>query len=137
MNKSIKELFSASKLYNKYLITVRIKLNNSNIAEIEHIQNFKDFSETADQVYEEIKNEWFFLSNNDNIKFFRLKNDSIDTHKTNFYENYYALESIAKLYGFDNWYTNVKNKSSSSSSPKSISISVSDIESNKILINNI
>jgi hypothetical protein len=133
MNKSIKELFSASKLYNKYLLTVRIKLNNSNMNEIEHIKNFKEFSETADQVYEEIKNEWFYLSNNDNIKLFRLKNDSIETHKTNFYENYYALESIAKLYGFDNWYTNAKYKLSSSSSPNSMS----NMESNTNLINNI
>ena len=132
MNKSIKELFNASKLYNKYLLTVKTKLNNSNINNIDHIKNkeFIEFSEIAEQTYEEIKNEWFYLSNNDNIKLFRLKNDNIETHKNNLYENYNTLEYIAKLYGFDNWYITAKIKSSSSS-PKSIKNSES-----KNLINN-
>jgi len=129
MNKSIKELFNASKLYNKYLLAVKIKIENSNLDGIEQIKNFKDFSETAEHVYEEIKNEWFYL-NNDNIKLFRLKNDSIETHKNNFIENYNALESIARLYGFDNWYNTAKIKSSSSS-PKQIS----NIESNNLMNN--
>jgi hypothetical protein len=131
MNKSIKELFSASKLYNKYLITVKIKINNSNnnLDELDTIKTFNEFSETADQIYEEIKNEWFYLSNNDNLKPFRLKNDSLEIHKNNLLENYCTLESIAKLYGFDTWYTNAKIKLSSSSS-----ISPSN---NNIVINNI
>jgi len=116
MNKSLKEIFNASKLYNKYLLTVKIKIINSNINDIEHIKNFKDYSETAEQLYEEIKNEWFYL-NNDDIRLFRFKNESLESHKINFYDNYNALESIAKLYGFDNWYITAKNKYSSSSSP--------------------
>ena len=135
MNKSIKDLFNASKLYNKYLLTIRIKLNNSNMNDMENTKNFKEFSETAEQLYEEIKNEWFYLSNNDNIKLFRLKNDNIETHRDNFYENYQALESIAKLYGFDNWYATAKYKLSSSSSPRLVSNSNMDF--NKNLINNI
>ncbi len=123
MSKSIKELFNASKMYNKYLQTIRIKVDNSNLDEIDQIKNlnnFKQFSDTAEQIYEEIKNEWFYLNNN-NIRLFRLKNDSIETHKLNFIENYNALETIAKLYGFDNWYIVAKNKSSSTSSPKLLS----------------
>lgn len=123
MSKSIKELFNASKMYNKYLQTIRIKVDNSNLDDIDQIKNlnnFKQFSDTAEQIYEEIKNEWFYLNNN-NIRLFRLKNDSIETHKLNFIESYNALETIAKLYGFDNWYIVAKNKSSSSSSPKLLS----------------
>jgi len=128
MNKSIKDSFNASKLYNKYLQTLKTKLNNSNI---DATTNFKELSESSDQLYEEIQNEWFYLSNNDMIKSFRLKNDNIELHKTNFYENYYALESIAKLYGFDAWYTTARFKLTSSSSPSIISSNI-----NKNIVNN-
>lgn len=119
MNKSIKDSFNASKLYYKYLQTIKTKLNDSNM-DVSH--NFKEYSETSDQLYEEIQNEWFYLSNNDLIKSFRLKNDNIDNHKSNFYENYNALESIAKLYGFDSWYSTAKYKLSSSVSPTNINV---------------
>ncbi len=56
------------------------------------------------------------------IKSFRLKNDTIENHKINFYESYNALEAVAKLYGFDSWYSTVKYKSSSSLSPTNINV---------------
>jgi hypothetical protein len=125
MNKSIDELYSIAKLYNKYLITVKTKINNTNTQNIENIHTFKEYSETAEQLFDELNNEWFFLSNCDNIKSFRLKNNDINECKNNFYVNYNALEHIAIHYGFENWYTTAKYKSSSSSSP-----------TNKTFINN-
>ena len=113
MNKSINELYSIAKLYNKYLNTVKIKINNSNIQSIEHINTFKEYSNTADKLFEELNNEWFFIHNCDNIKSFRLNNEC----KSNFYDNYNALEHIAMHYGFENWYATMKYKSSSSPSP--------------------
>ena len=56
MNKSIKDSFNASKLYNKYLQTLKSKINDSNI---DTTTNFKELSESSDQLYEEIQNEWF------------------------------------------------------------------------------
>ena len=120
MNKSLKELFIAAKLYNKYLLTVKTKLDHSQLNAKIDMQNFKTNIEIADRVFDEIKNEWFFLSNNDTIKHFRLKSVNIEQNRLKFNENYQILEYIAKLYGFDLWYATAKYKLSSSSSSTNI-----------------
>jgi hypothetical protein len=110
--KSPKEVFAKSKLYHKYLLTVKTKLTNSNCNKQENIKSFNECYDDANLLYEGIKKEWFWLENGDKMKQFKINqnSESIDIHKTKFYDNYQMLETIAKLYGFESWYLTYKNK---------------------------
>ncbi len=116
MNKSIKDIFNMSKLYHKYLSTVKIKITNSNISDTIDIKNFNEFYDNSNIIYEEIKKEWFWLSNGDKMKQFIGRSDSTEIHKQNYYNNFQMLEVIAKMYGFDSWSTAQKIKLSQKSS---------------------
>lgn len=126
MNKSFNDLYKISKLYNKYLLTVKAKIINTDSHYIFNIDKFNESTKIAEQIFEEIKNDCFFILNHKNISQFRLNNT--DNMINNFYDNFYALEYIAKQYGFDNWYITAKYKLSSSSnktaSPTNINLLV-------------
>lgn len=110
--KSTKEVFAKSKLYHKYLSTVKTKLTNSNCNKQEDIKSFNKCYDVANDLYVEIKREWFWLENGDKMKQFKINqnSESIDILKTSFYDNYRMLEEIAKLYKFDSWYFPYKDK---------------------------
>ena len=90
---------------------------------------FDEFYENANIMYEEIKKEWFWLSNGDKMSQFMGRSDSSESHKQNYYNNFQMLEVIAKMYGFDSWYVTQKNKLSQSNA---ISNSISNSQSNSI-----
>jgi len=113
INKSIKNIFNTSKLYYTYLSTVQMKITNSNETDANNVKNFNEFYDNAKIIYSEIEKEWFWISNSDIIKQFVLKSDSMESHKQNYYNNFQMLEAIAKMYGFDCWYTNQKKNKSS------------------------
>lgn len=108
-----KTIFSLSKLYHKYLSAVNMKIINSNITKTNDIKTFEEFYENANIIYENIKNDWFWISNGEKMNQFMLKSESIDDHKNNLYNNYEMLENIAKMYGYEAWSnkkkTNKKN----------------------------
>jgi hypothetical protein len=108
--KNIKDIFYTSKLYHKYLLTIKIKITNSNISDTIDIKNFDEFYDNSNIIYNEIKKEWFWLSNGDKMIQFINNSDSMDNHKQNYYNNFHMLEVIAKLYGFETWALNKKNK---------------------------
>jgi len=112
---SSQDIYNKTKLYIKYLSNIKLKLDNS-IESFDKLNEFeKDYNVTT-SIYEDFKKEWFYLSNGDNIKLFRSKIDDINEHKKNFYEYSHLIECVAKLYSFDNWYNNCKNKTSITSS---------------------
>ncbi len=110
LNKSIKDIFNTSKLYHKYLSTVNTKITNSINMDETNVKNFNEYYENANIIYEEIKKEWFWLSNGDKMKQFINKSESMESHKQNYYNNFQMLEVITKMYGFDSWSTTQKNK---------------------------
>ena len=109
---SLKEIFNTSKLYHKYLSSVKTKITNSNISDISDIKDFDEYYDNANTIYDEIKREWFWLSNGDKMRQFINKTDSVsmESHKENYYNNFQMLEVIAKMYGFDAWYSNLRNR---------------------------
>lgn len=111
-NKSIKDIYSKCKLYHDYLGAINSKINKGASLNIDEV-NLKDFDEcyrNADIIYEKIKNEWFWLSNGDEMKQFKYltSSDSMENHKQEFFENFQMLEASAKIYGFDLWYSKLK-----------------------------
>lgn len=126
-NKSPKEIYTMAKLYHKYLETVHSKLSTQTTTQqltstqqststqqpSSTTQMQKDFDEyyiNANVLYEEIKKDWFWLSNDQTQLMFCSKNKltDIEEQKMNLLNNFNMLEIIAKLYGFDVWYD--KNK---------------------------
>jgi hypothetical protein len=120
-----KEKYNKSKIYQKYLMSVQTKLENSDIKiNAEYINNFNNNYSNAMFYFEEIKKEWFWLSNS-KICIFRSNFNSIEQSKINIAKNYDMLKCVAKLYGFDAWYFNFKLKK------KQISPSVNDISNRR------
>ena len=115
-NKSIRDIYNASKLYHKYLSTLKIKINESNYIYNTNIDNFNECYENAESIYDEIKKEWFWLSNGPTLKYFtyNYSPDFMDIHKENYYKNFQMLEAIAKIYGFDEWLSKKKKHITSS-----------------------
>jgi len=105
-----KEKYEKSKLYCKYLIAIQTKLDHSGTKiDTEYLNTFNINYSNAMSCYEEIKKEWFWLSNN-KICQFRSNTDSINQLKINIESNYNVLKYIAKFYGFDTWYSNLRLK---------------------------
>ena len=114
-NKSIRDIYNASKLYHRYLSTLKIKINESNYIYNTNIDNFNECYENAESIYDEIKKEWFWLSNDPTLKQFTYNksSDFMEIHKENYYKNFQMLEAIAKIYGFDEWLSKKKKHISS------------------------
>ena len=120
--KTPQEMFNMSKLYHKYLTSVKIKMSNSSNIDNEKTKDFIEYYINANIIYEDIRKDWFWISNGESLQPFYKKNiDDFDVHKMNLLNNYNMLETIAKIYGFDTWLIKNKlknlNSSSNSSSP--------------------
>ena len=60
-NKSIRDIYNASKLYHRYLSTLKINITETNNIDEANIDNFNECYENAEKIYDEIKKEWFWL----------------------------------------------------------------------------
>lgn len=114
--RSIKDVFNLSKIYFKYLLTIKTKITNNNIVINNKMKEFNEYYDNAAIIYDIIKKEWFWIINGEKMSQFILNSESSDNHRANFFDNHYMLESIAKMYGFDSWIA--KNKSSSTPDDK-------------------
>ena len=113
--KSFKDIYNTSKLYHGYLSTVKIKITETNNIDEANIDNFNESYENAESIYDEIKKQWFWLSNGHTLKQFTYNKspDFMEIHKENYYKNFQMLEAIAKIYGFDEWLSKKKKHISS------------------------
>lgn len=108
--KTPKQMFETAKIYHKYLSSIKAKLNNLNSIDHKKTDIFNKFYNNANTYFEDINNDWFWLSTDDKIAQFRLKSLSSEDLKLRIMKNYLALEDIVKLYGFDKWFANKLNK---------------------------
>lgn len=93
-----KSLFLEAKNYNKYLEDMKDEL--SQITEInDDMIQFNTMYKHATTLYENIKKEWFWISNNDIKRLFYYGYDQ-DDHKQIFSENYELLKMIAYKYNY-------------------------------------
>ncbi len=102
----LREQYNLSKIHHKYLVSVHKKLNTTNNIKTTNIINFNKNYNDAVIIFEEIKKEWFWI---DNYRDF-VNNSNYETHRTNFLNNFTMLECISKLYGYDIWFQNNKEK---------------------------
>jgi hypothetical protein len=112
--RSPQELFNTSKLYYKYLTSVKIKMANSSNIGKDKTKDFSEYYTNATILYEDIRKEWFWISNGESLQPFynkqKINPDDIEAHKTNLINNYNMLKTIAKIYGFDIWFAKHKTK---------------------------
>lgn len=108
-NSTTNKLFNLSQLYYRYLTVVKTKLNNSNKKMTKKIKEFDEYFENATLIYEDIKTDWFWLSNGEKMSQFISNISKIDSHKTNFMTNYSMLKSITELFGFNIWVNKLKS----------------------------
>ena len=93
-----KTLFLESKDYNRFLQQVKYDL--SQITEVnDEIAQFNIFYKYATVLYETIKKEWFWISNNEINRLFYY-NDDQENHTKNFTENFELLKDIAYKYNY-------------------------------------
>lgn len=101
--RSIKDVFNLSKIYFKYLLTIKTKIINNNIVINDKMKEFNEYYDNATIIYDIIKKEWFWITNGEKMSQFILNSESLDNHRANFFDNHSMLEFIAKMYGFDTW----------------------------------
>ena len=106
-------MFNMSKLYYKYLTSVKTKMTNSTNINKNNLKDFSEYYTNANILYEDIRKDWFWISNGESLQPFYKKNiDDIEVYKSNLSNNYNMLETIAKVYGFDMWFEKNKSKHS-------------------------
>jgi len=107
--KNPKEIYTMSKLYNKYLTSIKNKISKNNLEETVYGQNFAISYDNAIIIYEQIEKDWFWILNGDKMSQFKM-NTKKELNKTVFNNNYLLLRKIAKTYGFDDWSVKIKNR---------------------------